>query len=505
MPYYVHTVDNLPLWREGFRWSILRNIDRAGVAPFQNTDPSVCRVCPDAKTASLLRQTLVRQAKKDGSPDWAPVVFIPTFTEACDWRNREDHRLSGLLPPEYDKDGKQIYYMPIPWKSDDWYSNDGTDGHEDSTTWASLHYAHMSRVMPGQVAFTPSEEYGVQNRKVRMTVARYLDKYARLHNGDPALSAKQIARYVAQVKAHADQQLKIARTGAEIVKVYLNGPSSCMSHVVDDYETGGLHPVLAYGDSDLAVAYLGDPDEGISARSIVWPEKKTYIRIYGDSTLEHVLQDHGYTHGSLAGATFPAIPVKGGHYLFPYIDTVQRDHGMTADLITKADGRLYFRLKVSGGQYDAKVTEGTAQPAEAQYNCENCSDAISESEHEDNNGLCSGCYQDHWACARCGEDYYNDDELNRADNDENYCSDCYTALYARCTACGEEYVRSEDRASKRDRGVSDYCGACSDDRMICDTCGKLVDDDPVETTCADCRDESETEENATPAKETETV
>jgi hypothetical protein len=502
MPYYLHTVDNPPIWRDGLRWVMLQNFDRAGVPPFNNPDPSVCLPFPDAKTANARRLALIRQAKKDGSGvDWAPVVFIPSYKESCDWRDREDHRLSGKLPPEYDKDGKQIMYVAVPWKGDDWYSNDGRDGDENSTTWQSMHYAHMSRVMPGQVAFTPTEEYGVQNRKIRMTVARYLDKFARFHNGDLALTTKEIARYVAIVKAHADQQLKIARAGADIVKVYLNGPSSCMSHAVGDYETGGVHPVSAYGDSDLGVAYLGDPATGVSARSIVWPDKKIYIRIYGDDTLRLVLEENGYKNDSLAGATFPAIRLTGGRYLFPYIDTCRRDDGMTADLITKANGKQYFKLKPSGGEYDVKVTEGIAVVAEEDHTCSNCGDHVNGDDYNEDTGLCNSCYQDHWHCERCGEDYYNDDDRYSSEDGDNYCHTCYDKLFARCKSCQSEYRRDDDRASKRDRGVSDYCAECSDDQMICDTCGDMVDNDPVETTCDDCR---ETEEE-TAEKETETV
>jgi hypothetical protein len=496
--------DNLPLWREGLRWAILREYDRRNVPPFTNPDPSVCLSFPDAKTANTRRQALVRQAKKDETGlDWAPVVFIPSYKDATDWRNREGHRLSGELPPEFDKDGKQIFYMPVPWTHDDWYYLDGRENHDDATTWASMHYAHMSRVMPGQVAFTPTEEYGVQNRKIRMTVARYLDKYAKCHDGSPALSARQIARYVAIVKAHTDQRLQIARDGADIVAVYLNGPSSCMSHAVGDYKTHGIHPVSAYGDSDLGVAYLGDPNDGVSARSIVWPDKKTYIRIYGDETLKLVLESNGYTHGSLHGATFPAIRLTGGKYLFPYIDTLSREDGMTADLITKPNGKQYFKLKTTGGEYDAKTTEGVALIAEETYTCTNCGDSIDGDAHVDQNGLCNSCYQDHWSCNRCGDDSFGDDERYSSEDGDSYCQTCYETLFARCKACGCEYDKTEDRVSKRNRGVTAYCSDCSDDRMICDTCDKMVDDDAVETACVDCREPEETETETD--TETETV
>lgn len=504
MPYYLHTVDNPPIWRDGLRRALLRVFDRAGVPPFNNTDPSVCLSFPDAKTANARRLALVRQAKKDGSGiDWALVVFIPRYKEACDWREREDYRLTGQLPPEYDKAGKQIVYVAVPWKNDDWYNNDNRDGDDNSTRWTSMHYAHMSRVMPGQVAFTPTEEYGVQNRKIRMTVARYLDKFARFHNGDLALTTKEIAHYVAIVKAHADQQLKIARAGADIVKVYLNGPSSCMSHAVGDYETYGVHPVSAYGDSDLGVAYLGDPDDGISARSIVWPEKKVYIRVYGDETLKLVLEENGYKNDSLAGATFPAIRLTGGRYLFPYIDTYERDDGMTADLITKSDGKRYFKLKPTGGEYDAKVTEGVAVVAEEDRMCENCGEHISVDQYDDQNGLCHSCYQDHWRCNRCGNDSCSEDDRYSDQDGDSYCESCYSKSFAHCRKCQSEYGKDDDRASKRERGVSDYCAECSEDQMICDTCGDMVDNDPVMTTCDNCKETEE--ETAETDKETETV
>jgi hypothetical protein len=504
MPYYVHTVDNLPLWREGLTWRIIRTCERDGHAPFAR--PSVCLEFPDAKTANARRQALGKAAKTDGSGvDWAPVVFMPTYQEAEDWRERESGRLAGELPPEYDKDGKVIHYAPVPWRRDYWYCSENRDSDENSLTWAGTHYAHMSRVMPGQVAFTPTEEYGVTNRKIRMTVARYLDKFARDHSGHPVLTKTDIARYVAIVKAHADQSLKIARAGAEIVKVYLTGPPSCMSHPVDDYDnTNGIHPVFAYGESDLGVAYLGDPNSGVSARSVVWPNKKIYVRIYGDDTLKLILEDQGYKNGSLTGATFPAIRLTGGRYLCPYVDSPRRDDSVTADLITKANGDCYFKLRGVGGEYDVKVTEGVATVAEDLYTCSNCGEEISARESDDQNGLCQGCYHDQWTCARCGDASFDIDDAYSSDDGDSYCESCWNALFARCTKCNDAYEKSEDRISKRDRGMSDYCADCSADRMICDACGEIVDDDPVETTCADCRQETE-DETAETDKETETV
>jgi hypothetical protein len=58
--------------------------------------------------------------------------------------------------------------------------------------------------------------------------------------------------------------------------------------------SGGLHPVAAYATGDFGVAYL-ERHGSITARSVVVPERKLYVDIYGDyDRLSAALKNAGY-------------------------------------------------------------------------------------------------------------------------------------------------------------------------------------------------------------------
>src|SRR5215218_10534460 len=111
------------------------------------------------------------------------------------------------------------------------------------------HYAHFSVDDGAKVAFTPSPEKGMVDIQVRMKPGRYLTKFY------PQLTADDVRRLAIALDKQLD--VKFAVTAEDIVRVYNNGPSSCMSHPAAHFECGpDRHPCEVYGDSDLQLAYL---------------------------------------------------------------------------------------------------------------------------------------------------------------------------------------------------------------------------------------------------------
>lgn len=147
------------------------------------------------------------------------------------------------------------------------------------------HYARLSKKFPGQVSYFESPERMAQARRLCVKPGRYLKRFY------PDLDPDVIRAWAA--KATNFYSLKIAKTADEIVDVYTNGPTSCMSRTAE-YYSGKVHPCVAYGDSDLAVAYISTGKK-VTARAVVWPDRKLAGRIYGDyDRLIPLLKQEGY-------------------------------------------------------------------------------------------------------------------------------------------------------------------------------------------------------------------
>lgn len=247
------------------------------------------------------------------------VIRIQTAND--DWRRREAKRF---------KDGT---YYPLPWDSAQWWHG----------SYADLnHFAHVSLETEAQVAFTPDDKLGAEDRQLRMAPGKYLQKYFR-----DVLSGPQIRDLATDFAAQfQEQEFGLARTAGLIKYIYTHGPSSCMARPVGHYPTGNHHPTEVYAGPDLAVAYLKDTgpyltDEAAelkqmnhyTARVVVWPERKLYNRFYGDSArLRAALEKAGYRQGTFYGARLQRIPLKDyveidgtkRHYMvFPCLDNHQ--------------------------------------------------------------------------------------------------------------------------------------------------------------------------------------
>lgn len=399
------------------------------------------------------------------------ITFQASEDEMDEWRRRERYRYI---------DGP---YIPVPW-------ND-----RQRADLKTLHYAHLSVDKPGMVAYTADVEAGVNDKQTRITPGRYLERfYADVFSRD------EIAKYVAEVTG-CFSEFKLARTAEDIRTVYRNGPSSCMGggplHTDQYWRSANLDghdPTDVYAEpSDLAVAYFG-PIDHCSQRSVVWPENKTYQRVYGSGPLEKLLQDAGYTEGSPDGARILNIPMRGGH-LMPYIDH-DCPHN-TCHCVTKIsseflqigeDGNICGHTTAGYSFVDNRRSDDDEDDEDDNdyIRCERCGsrtyvdDAVGD--------LCQSCDDERWTCDGCESTFYADERATGID-DNRYCESCTRERTSECADqnCSHTWIEqneftSSEREERTRHDLADLCRSCAARYVWCEHCEHAHDDD----TCPDC-------------------
>ena len=374
----------------------------------------------------------------------------PITTE--EWKDRERERFES---GEYDT-------LPEGWES---YAAPDT-------------FPHPSKSEPGKLAYTPSPEYGTQDRQLRCTPGSYLAKFY------PILPASEVQRLALLFAGeHERIDLLLATEPDDIVEVYTTGPNSCMGHD-ESYFNGHLHPTYVYGAGDLAVAYL-KPDGRINARVLCWPEQKVYGTTYGDcERLRSALAAEGYESGSLEGAKILKVEDDNGSgYIMPYIDSYY----------SVDDCGSHFEI-ASCGDTPADSVDGTTSSRRCcECGCNMCEDETYWlTDREDY--ACCDCAS---YCEDCDEHVANDNthRVHTEDGDERYvCEYCRDNNYTECEDCYE---------SVEDCGIlhtddGSVCTSCFEDSFGgCDECCESFrfdnlterDDRPMCEGCADAWDE----------------
>lgn len=268
------------------------------------------------------------------------------------WRDREQGR--------FDNDE----YVRLPWADEDWWY----DARNLCPEIATTHFAHISQQRSGMIAYTASEEDGSKDKQTLVKPSKYLERFCAKSLRNYGLDPRRVAaRFCAQF---APVELKFAATAEDIQRVYEQGPESCMSREIGAYNSkvaqSGVHPVTIYAAGDLQVAYLeSKSEEGdetfIIARSLVWPEKKTHSRIYGDiHRMAAALKDAGYAFGAPIGAKMRRVLLPGNRdrFIAPYVDAgsssgagslVAHDKGTHLVIGRKSPKREYYACNQTGG------------------------------------------------------------------------------------------------------------------------------------------------------------
>lgn len=199
------------------------------------------------------------------------------------WRKREESRL---------RDG---IYQPLPR----WFTE--MEFWQESKAPRLDHYTHMAKDGV-KIAFTESPVKGDMDIQLAMAVSSYLGRYF------PNLPGDEISRIAGQFGVEK-YQMKISMKPDDFERIYSgqnvrsesSGHESCMKYDKDHFGTA-VHPARVFGGGDLAIAWIEDPDQPflhVLARANIWPEQKTYIRIYSRAEsfkvkLEAQLRAQGY-------------------------------------------------------------------------------------------------------------------------------------------------------------------------------------------------------------------
>jgi hypothetical protein len=383
------------------------------------------------------------------------------------WRDRERLRIS---------DGT---YTPAPWAGQSWYYY---------SKFNNLHFCHISKKDPGMVAFTESEEKGQQDLQLRMRAGKYLETYF------PELDAPTRKFWVNKVKTETcDFNVEFAKTPDEIEWVYQNGPGSCMSKRLRDYNLP-VHPTRIYGAGDLAVAWFkGDRDGNIVedkasyaiARVLCWPEKKRYGRIYGDGgtmskQLAHALEAMEYRpNGDFAGARLLRVKHGATSFICPFIDgnTHVRDDGE-------------FLIIDNQGGYTAR-NQATGLAHDARHRCTLCNgpfvltnavsgQPLTHGKVGDHN-LCPTCFAEKvFFCGGCRRPMLRGREQTALG--KRWCPTCYERHFAQCVDCHTHTKRGEMRSTRLVKSKMNLlCGPCFAARdkatpwKQCESCGHYVE------------------------------
>lgn len=197
------------------------------------------------------------------------------------------------------------------------------------------HFLHLSKENIFSLAYTKSDEKGREDKQTTISVIGYLETYF----ADKTKAAERNSIKKLHEQEVLKRTVKFAYTPDDIEYVYTHFDEnvgdladSCMRYNIEEFSSH-IHPVRVYGAGDLAIAYLANSEGETTHRALVWPEKKIYSRVYGDSQLHDVLKSLGYEKSSyydeenaksIKGARLLNIASENdefkNHLVLPYID-----------------------------------------------------------------------------------------------------------------------------------------------------------------------------------------
>ena len=270
--------------------------------------------------------------------------------------------------------------------------------------WGELdkkHWFHLSQTDPEALAYFQTDDKLRRDISTKISVGRFVKKFW------PHLLDHEVRDIVNVYRNEVGKRnVKFSTDPSEIVRIYEYGPRSCMR---------GMDCVRIYGDSpDLAVAYLGDLEaREISARAVVWPTQKRYVRIYGDDLLRVSLERMGYRSGDLEGARVRLIE-EHGRIVMPYLDGPQ-----------SADEDGDWLILTEDGDIGCSNTNGYASGGRERCSC--CGGRVGDGEiytADDGERVCTDCIGSHdfghtscsYVWATVDARWHHDTEVCRRDN-----------------------------------------------------------------------------------------
>lgn len=283
-------------------------------------------------------------------------------------------------------------YRANPWKYMDFWAD--TPAYVREMVEA-IHRPHPAASDPRKVAYYASEEHLASGRATVTKPGRYIRKFFGDGMGD-----QEIERMAHMwEEQHALRELHVTQDADVIEEVYANGPRSCMSHSAHSFDSS-CHPARVYAGPDLAVAYIGEPDDA-DGRAVVWPEKKIFARLYGDvDRIRASLVAAGYRASSnFNGARVQRIE-DGGGFVMPYLDVC----GNFDD-----DGE--FLILSDNGEHNGEETNGIGGGGPRCY-CERCGDRVDDDQatyvEAEYGYLCEYCLENNYFWCDASDDWVSD-------------------------------------------------------------------------------------------------
>lgn len=368
--------------------------------------------------------------------------------------------------PEYRRAARRAYAgltkeaRAIPFKDMEWYQ-----------PFADTHFARLiDRDGATMLAFYENEKKLELGRLTEMRVGRYIRRFS---NGK--LLDHEIEVIVAEADTiMAGSRLQFTQDADTIEAIYVHGPRSCMAYSAGNFSSS-CHPTRVYAGPDLAVAYIGDPEEGVSGRAIVWPDRKVYGGVYGDcSRMVMMLEAEGYTRGSFHGARGRAIWDRYDHHrlIMPYLDV---ESGVDVD------GEYVI---LGGSEWDCQRTDGYADGGSRAF-CQHCEEMVDET---DSVRTGRHTYEDWCEHCRTQDASYCDE------GDEVVADDHLHTVYRGGVEFRAATWRLDDFVMVEGRDEYHHCN----DLVACETCGSLHHpDDSHEVAeidgpvCSSCHEEYE--------------
>lgn len=255
--------------------------------------------------------------------------FQPRRVKDDQWKGRELSRYADNT------------YKMLPWADAVWWKNH-VHIHGD-------HFPHVSvKNSVGLMAYTESDDKGSADIQTPIKPGKYLERF--FSNILDPYMIRDLSTQFSNVFEDNCLILSDPNSEQEFEDLYTTGPGSCMSHPKEKY-LSCIHPVRVYAAGDLALAYM-KRDGRIVARTLVWPEKRLYSRVYGDrGRIEPLLSKEGYKPGPPIGArlkrvlTYENKATGTGNQAFviPHIDDV-------ATVIDKGDHLIVGNPNSSSGK-----------------------------------------------------------------------------------------------------------------------------------------------------------
>lgn len=384
------------------------------------------------ETGEEASQAAVTQSNLTGNK-WQPRAA----SKDLNWREREANR---FLDKTYTK---------VPFYRRDFWKN---------SPLLNEHFAHVSTLKSGMIAFTESDEQGQINKKVTLRPGRYLTRYFSL------LSDSEVKECCALFNNKHDipGELLFAETADDIEETYVLGPDSCMSNEQYRERQGwnhfqsSFHPTRVYASGDLQVAYIRNDKGWITARSLIYPAKKTHSRVYGNSPkLSELLFQAGYRFRPPFDAKVLKV-IENGMAVLPYIDRGNSSGG----------GSLLIQ-EIPGDDKYLRIVE---TPTEAYYEASQLSGLCRKNELHRRRSRMEPDDEPTYICSHCNNEIENGEYREvviRATTNRLWCEECVDSEAFFCSGY-EQYYSNEHNIPIENANGDYYCQRYYD--QYCFTC-----------------------------------